>query len=137
MSRQPRRQTSREGTPVDTWVGGRIAGRRQALGLSQTALAERVGVSFQQIQKYETGINRISASRLHQIALALGAEPGSFFPAPDSFRSTDGPSLPAEATPRSPGGRLAEAFARIPGRKAKQALVVLAECLAGPLDAHP
>ncbi len=139
MSRQPRRQTSREGTPVDSWVGGRIAGRRQALGLSQTALAERVGVSFQQIQKYETGINRISASRLHQIALALGAEPGSFFPAPDSSRLTEGhrsSSRLADA-PLSPAGRLADAYSRIPERKARQALVVLAECLAGPSGAHP
>ncbi len=140
MPRSPRRHTSREGTPVDTWVGARIAGRRQALGLSQTGLAERVGVSFQQIQKYETGINRISASRLHQIAVALGAEPGSFFPAPDSSRLTDGASPRPLATAISPGGRLAEAFSRIPSRKARQALVVLAEALAepstGPADSH-
>jgi transcriptional regulator with XRE-family HTH domain len=124
---------------VDAWVGTRIAARRQALGLSQTALAERVGVSFQQIQKYETGINRISASRLHQIALALGAEPGSFFPAPDSSRSTGGQrSSPRLAdAPLSPAGRLADAYSRIPERKARQALVVLAECLAGPSVAHP
>jgi len=122
---------------VDVWVGARIAGRRQALGLSQTALAERVGVSFQQIQKYETGINRISASRLHQIALALGAEPGSFFPVQD-------PSSTASAVPpatlvsaATPAGRLAEAFARIPRRKARQALIILAECLADPSAAHP
>lgn len=133
MSRQPRRQTSREGTPVDSWVGGRIASRRQALGLSQTTLAERVGVSFQQIQKYETGINRISASRLHQIALALGAEPGSFFPGPDSSESV-GPAATLPSA-RTPAGRLADAFSRIPERKARQALVVLAECLAGPSGA--
>ncbi|MDP3379326.1 MAG: helix-turn-helix domain-containing protein [Brevundimonas sp.] len=136
MSRQPRRQTSREGTPVDSWVGGRIASRRQALGLSQTTLAERVGVSFQQIQKYETGINRISASRLHQIALALGAEPGSFFPTPDPSRPLIGSSTPPRRPP-SPGGRLAEAFSHIPDPKARRALVVLAECLAGPSGAHP
>jgi transcriptional regulator with XRE-family HTH domain len=124
---------------VDSWVGSRIAGRRQALGLSQTALAECVGVSFQQIQKYETGINRISASRLHQIALALGAEPGSFFPAPDSSRSTEEHrfSSPLAGAPLSPAGRLADAYSRIPERKARQALVVLAECLAGPPGAHP
>ena len=136
MPRQPRRQTSREGTPVDSWVGGRIAGRRQALGLSQTALAERVGVSFQQIQKYETGINRISASRLHQIALALGAEPGSFFPGRDSSATES--AVPTATLPpaASPAGRLADAYSRIPQRKARQALVVLAECLAGPSGAH-
>lgn len=132
MSRQPRRHTSREGTPVDTWVGARIAGRRQALSLSQTALAERVGVSFQQIQKYETGINRISASRLHQIALALGAEPGSFFPESAPSRPTDAASSRPRTAAITPGGRLAEAFSRIPDRKARQALVMLAEALAEP-----
>lgn len=135
----PRRQTSREGTPIDSWVGARISGRRQALGLSQTALAERVGVSFQQIQKYETGINRISASRLHQIALALGAEPGSFFPTSagsglaDGFRPATGPG----GSPLSPAGRLAEAFSRIPRRKTRQALIILAESLADPAGVHP
>ena len=139
MAGSPRRRTSREGTPVDTWVGGRIAARRQALGLSQTGLAERVGVSFQQIQKYETGVNRISASRLHQIAMALGTEPGGFFPVPDSsaLSSADDPTPRLTRAPVSPGGRLAEAFSRIPQRKARQALVVLAEALAGPADAHP
>lgn len=127
--RKPGQQTSREGTPVDAWVGARIAARRQALGLSQTALAERVGVSFQQIQKYETGINRISASRLHQIAVALAADPGSFFPAGASS-SLSGEAFPA-VTGRgaTPGGRLIEAFGRIPQRRARQALVVLAEAL--------
>lgn len=137
MARQTQRLTSREGTPVDAWVGTRIAARRQALGLSQTALAGRVGVSFQQIQKYETGINRISASRLHQIALALGAEPGSFFPALDPS-STQGEG-PAATRPSagSPAARLAEAISRIPRRKARQALIVLAECLAEPPGAQP
>ena len=137
MSRQSRRQTSREGTPVDTWVGARIAGRRQAMGLSQTALAERVGVSFQQIQKYETGINRISASRLHQIALALGAEPGSFFPVHDPSLTADAVPPATLASAATPAGRLAAAFSRIPRSRARRALVVLAEALAEPSGAHP
>ena len=128
--RKPGQQTSREGTPVDAWVGGRIAARRQALGLSQTQLAERVGVSFQQIQKYETGINRISASRLHQIAVALAADPGSFFPA-GAPTPLAGDATPAGAGGRaSPGARLIEAFGQISERRARQALVVLAEALA-------
>ena len=134
MTRSPRHRTSREGTPVDAWVGARIAGRRQGLGLSQTALAERVGVSFQQIQKYETGINRISASRLYQIALALGADPGSFFPAPDD-PGLKGATLSASGTadsPRSPGARLARAFTSIGRRRVRYALVVVAEALAEP-----
>lgn len=139
MAGSPRRRTSREGTPVDTWVGGRIAARRQALGLSQTGLAERVGVSFQQIQKYETGVNRISASRLHQIAMALGTAPGGFFPAtePSAFPSAADPANRVPSPPLSPGGRLTEAFSRIPQRKARQALVVLAEALAGPAGQRP
>jgi transcriptional regulator with XRE-family HTH domain len=122
---------------VDAWVGTRIAARRQALGLSQTALAERVGVSFQQIQKYETGINRISASRLHQIALALGDEPGSFFPGRDSSATESVGAVGTPPSAASPAGRLVEAFSRIPRRKARQALIVLAECLAEPPGAHP
>lgn len=125
-----RRWTSRLGTPVDTWVGSRIASRRQALGLSQTLLADRVGVSFQQIQKYETGVNRISASRLHQIALALGVDAGSFFPVGD-------PAAAAVTRDRgavTPGQRLAGAFSRIPQSRTRKALVVLAEALAGSSD---
>nr|WP_304363661.1 helix-turn-helix transcriptional regulator [Jiella sp. LLJ827] len=56
----------------------RVRSRRQMLGMSQTALAEQLGVTFQQVQKYEKGSNRISSSRLQQIADALG-KPVSFF----------------------------------------------------------
>lgn len=65
---------------VDAFVGARIGLRRSALGLSQTALAQQVGVSFQQVQKYETGQNRISASRLHRVATVLGTSVEAFFP---------------------------------------------------------
>ena len=64
--------------PVDVHVGRRIRHRRWTLGTTQQQLAERVGIKFQQIQKYETGMNRVSASRLWDIALALGV-PISFF----------------------------------------------------------
>ena len=65
--------------PVDIHVGKRVRHRRWMLGLTQQALAERVGIKFQQIQKYETGTNRISASRLWDIAEALSVEVGFFF----------------------------------------------------------
>jgi len=64
--------------PVDTHVGKRVRQRRWAIGMTQQQLAERVGIKFQQIQKYETGMNRISASRLWDIAHAMGV-PVSFF----------------------------------------------------------
>ena len=64
--------------PVDVHVGKRVRHRRWMVGVTQQQLAEKVGIKFQQIQKYETGMNRISASRLWDIAEALGV-PVSFF----------------------------------------------------------
>ena len=70
--------------PVDVHVGKRIRHRRWLVGMTQQQLAERVGIKFQQIQKYETGANRVSASRLWDIADALEV-PVSFF-----FEGLDG-----------------------------------------------
>ncbi|MCR9273302.1 MULTISPECIES: helix-turn-helix domain-containing protein [Mameliella] len=64
--------------PVDVHVGKRIRHRRWLVGMTQQQLAERVGIKFQQIQEYETGANRVSASRLWDIAEALDV-PVSFF----------------------------------------------------------
>lgn len=64
---------------IDTAVGRRIRQRRKSLGLSQTELAERVGVKFQQIQKYETGVNRVAASRLWKISETLKVPITYFF----------------------------------------------------------
>ena len=64
--------------PVDVHVGKRIRHRRWLVGMTQQQLAESVGIKFQQIQKYETGMNRVSASRLWDIASALSV-PVSFF----------------------------------------------------------
>ena len=65
--------------PVDVHVGKRIRHRRWIVGTTQQQLAEKVGIKFQQIQKYETGMNRVSASRLWDIATALGVEISFFF----------------------------------------------------------
>ena len=65
--------------PVDVHVGKRIRHRRWLVGMTQQQLAERVGIKFQQIQKYETGANRVSASRLWDIADALDVEVSFFF----------------------------------------------------------
>jgi len=64
---------------IDALVGGRIRARRTALGHSQTELGDAVGVKFQQIQKYESGANRVSASRLWAIAAALDVPVTYFF----------------------------------------------------------
>jgi transcriptional regulator with XRE-family HTH domain len=65
--------------PVDVHVGKRIRHRRWLVGMTQQQLAEKVGIKFQQIQKYETGANRVSASRLWDIADAMDVPVGFFF----------------------------------------------------------
>jgi len=65
--------------PVDAHVGKRIRHRRWMVGMTQQQLADRVGIKFQQIQKYETGMNRVSASRLWDVADALGVSISFFF----------------------------------------------------------
>lgn len=65
--------------PVDVHVGKRVRHRRWMVGMTQQGLAEKVGIKFQQIQKYETGTNRVSASRLWDIADTLGVPVGYFF----------------------------------------------------------
>ena len=65
--------------PIDAHVGARMRLRRLEMRMSQTALAERLGISFQAVQKYEIGAVRLSASRLYDAALALAVRPGFFF----------------------------------------------------------
>lgn len=65
--------------PIDVAVGARLRGLRIAIGKTQQWLADEIGVTFQQVQKYERGFNRISASRLVHISRALGCSPASFF----------------------------------------------------------
>jgi transcriptional regulator with XRE-family HTH domain len=65
--------------PVDVHVGKRIRHRRWMIGTTQQQLADKVGIKFQQIQKYETGMNRVSASRLWDIAAALSVPVAFFF----------------------------------------------------------
>ena len=65
--------------PIDVHVGGRVRLRRVMLGLSQDALAGRLGITFQQVQKYERGANRMGSSRLYDIAVALDVSVTYFF----------------------------------------------------------
>jgi transcriptional regulator with XRE-family HTH domain len=73
---------ARKSGPLDAMVGAKIRMFRINHGMSQTALAERIGVSFQQVQKYEKGANRVGASRLSQIASVLGISVGDLFESP-------------------------------------------------------
>ena len=97
---------------------------RIALGLTQQQLAKLVGLTYQQTHKYETGVNRISAGRLHAIAHALGAEPGYFYEGLGS-----GKSAPPTARQRQVV-ELARSFAVLP-RRQQEALCELARALTG------
>ena len=74
------KKTNRKPDPVDVHVGKRIRMRRSFLKMSQEKLAEAVNLTFQQIQKYENGVNRVSASRLHQFSKILEVPVQYFFP---------------------------------------------------------
>ena len=82
--------------PVDQHVGQRIRQRRWQLGMTQTQLAQSVGIRFQQIQKYETGANRVSASRLWGIAEALDVPVSHFF---DGIEAREAAGAAPEAAP--------------------------------------
>ena len=116
-------------TQTDVLVGSRVRVRRLELGLSQTALANELGVTFQQVQKYEKGTNRIGASRLHAMARVLGVPVTYFFP-------TDGPQGTAKPTEvlnllSIPGAvDLLRDYGAISDRLARKALVVMARTLA-------
>lgn len=124
----------RSGNSVDAYVGARISLRRSALGLSQTALAGELGISFQQVQKYETGANRISASRLHRIASVLGTSVGALFPPVDG--RDEAPDMPdwldrAQQLQASSEGRvLVTAFPRIEDVRVRRAVARVVVALA-------
>src|SRR2546430_8443614 len=75
----PRNGGTKETKPADMYVGARMRMRRNMLGLSQTEMGEQIGVTFQQVQKYEKGVNRIGASRLLQICNVLQVTPAWMF----------------------------------------------------------
>jgi transcriptional regulator with XRE-family HTH domain len=114
---------------VDHFVSLRIRQRRIMLGLTQQQMAELIGVTYQQAHKYETGINRISAGRLYQIAQALGVEIGYFF---DDIEPDH--QARAKSTEMMPQQRmlleLARNFAAIGSRKHQDAICNLARVLA-------
>ncbi len=115
---------------IDHYVSMRIRQRRIMLGLTQQQMAELIGVTYQQAHKYETGINRISAGRLYQIAQALGVDIGYFFEDADPENKLK--SKPTELMPQQRMLlELARNFANIPNRKHQEALCNLARALAG------
>jgi transcriptional regulator with XRE-family HTH domain len=93
--------SEREGrpSPIDVHVGSRIRLRRTLLGMSQERLGEALGLTFQQVQKYERGVNRVGASRLFDLSRVLDVPISFFFDdMPDSLASSLGPPLTRRPT---------------------------------------
>jgi transcriptional regulator with XRE-family HTH domain len=133
---------SRRPNPVDVHVGSRVRLRRMLLGMSQEKLGERLGLTFQQVQKYEKGINRIGASRLFDLAQVLGV-PVQFFyeeapsvPEPRNtveipgFAEARGESFIVEFLNSREGLELNRSFVRIQDPKVRRSIVDLVRSLA-------
>lgn len=130
--------TARSATERDQTVGHRIRLARSLIGISQTDLASRIGVSFQQVQKYEKGANRVAAQRLREIASAVGQPLDWFFgdaddTLPPSPTHLDNRTL--EALASSDGVLLVTTFARIQSPEVRRRVVALVVSVAGALDA--
>lgn len=128
----PSTGNQRSANSVDGHVGSRVRLRRLELGLSQEKLAEQLGITFQQVQKYERGTNRIGASRLHQIALVLQAPITYFFEgASDRVVPRGTESAPLSQVLSDPATvRLVRAFATITDPQLKQKAVGIIEAIA-------
>ncbi|MGA0603817.1 helix-turn-helix domain-containing protein [Caulobacter sp. KR2-114] len=113
--------------PIDVSVGARIRIRRRWLGLSQTQLATGLGITFQQVQKYEKGANRISASMLVKAANILETTVAALV----GEGEVAGLEMPVLANLAMPGAQeLLDAFARVPANDARQAILTLTASLA-------
>lgn len=132
---------SRRANPMDVHVGTRVRLRRMILGMSQEKLGEYLGLTFQQVQKYEKGVNRIGASRLFDMAKVLGV-PVQFFyddapagvhgsAAVSGFAETTNDGYVVEFLSTREGLELNKAFARISDLKVRRSVVDLVRSLAG------
>jgi transcriptional regulator with XRE-family HTH domain len=130
------RQDPRNPTPVDVAVGRNVRVWRMARGLSQTELANSVGVTFQQVQKYESGGNRISMGRLKKIAKVLGIRLTTLFEGSDGAEKNPGLLHASALIHNKVAFRLARCFAMIPQseRKLRLSLVVMVEQIAAAQD---
>jgi transcriptional regulator with XRE-family HTH domain len=129
--------------PIDIHVGSRVRLRRMMLGMSQEKLGEHLGITFQQIQKYEKGTNRIGASRLQAIARVLNVPVAFFFEdAPgltpvagnQGFEESQAASYVVDFLSSSEGLSLNKAFVRIRDAKVRRKVVELVRAIAGEED---
>ncbi|MGF1462450.1 MAG: helix-turn-helix domain-containing protein [Maricaulaceae bacterium] len=123
--------------PIDIHVGAQVRLRRLTLGMSQDKLGESLGVTFQQVQKYERGANRIGASRLYRLSQVLDVPVSFFFEGHDQAENAQGFGE-GDQTPlvyglinSHDGVQLASAFSRISSQAVRRSVLLLLRTLAG------
>jgi transcriptional regulator with XRE-family HTH domain len=140
MIEETRRMTKKAPNPIDKHVGSRVRMRRMMLGMSQEKLGDALTLTFQQVQKYEKGTNRIGASRLQQISNILQVPVAFFFEgAPrldgsmmtESMETAPSPTYVSDFLATSDGLSLTKAFLRIPDPKLRRRIVDLVQQIAG------
>ena len=128
--------------PIDKHVGSRVRMRRMMLAMSQEKLGDALGLTFQQVQKYEKGTNRIGASRLQQISHILQVPVAFFFEGAPNLQGQDGaartdapsPAYVSDFLATSEGLALTKAFMKIKVPKLRRRIVDLVEEIAGEDD---
>ena len=133
--------TKKTPNPIDVHVGGRVRLRRMMLGMSQEKLGGELGITFQQVQKYEKGTNRIGASRLQHIARVLSVPVSFFFEdapsVPDLSAATGGARSAPDAAAvidflsTSEGLALNRAFVKVSDPKQRRRIIDLVRTMAG------
>jgi transcriptional regulator with XRE-family HTH domain len=138
----------RKPNPMDIHVGSRVRLRRMVIGMSQEKLGEKMGLTFQQIQKYEKGTNRIGASRLHQLAQIMDVPVGFFFEdAPHNANRNAASAAAGFAESKTEaflldflnsrdGLELNRAFVKITDPKVRKRVVELVRALSEEASAH-
>ena len=128
--------TTKAPNPIDKYVGSRVRMRRIMLGMSQEKLGEALGLTFQQIQKYEKGTNRVGASRIQQISEILQVpvsflfEGGPTSISGNGFSEGTSPTYVSDFLATSEGLALTRAFTRIADSKLRRSIVDLVEQIA-------
>lgn len=134
-------ENKKKPNPTDVHVGGRIRMRRNMMGMSQEKLGESLGITFQQIQKYEKGTNRVGASRLQAISGVLSVPVAYFFEdAPGSEGAAlkgfaeEGVNLALDFCSSTEGLQLNRAFVKITDLKVRRKVIELVKALAAEQD---
>ena len=142
-ARRPGRRKSDRPNPIDIHVGSRVRLRRNMLGLSQEKLGEAIGLTFQQVQKYERGANRIGASRLLELSRVLGVPVAFFYdetdpvhapPVPTGFEESPQEGFDSDPMRKREALELIEAYYDIDDAATRRRLLDLVKALATAND---